>query len=194
MQSQTTVFAVRVTSPPPIELSVLVGDVVHQLRSAVDHIAYELVRAAGNTPTRRTAFPALIERPRQLVIDGGVCAEALVAVDDVQPYQWQDSRTHPLSVLTELWNIDKHRTLHLTAMQVARTQIFLGASDGSSLVGGQFQAGPLGDAAIVGVFKFPGGQLDADLEARTASALHRATLTATERCVNATEPSHPLVE
>jgi hypothetical protein len=66
---ETLVFAVQVTRPPPAEMSVIVGDVVHQLRSAVDHIADALVRAAGNTPTTRTVFPVFTTRPSKNRID-----------------------------------------------------------------------------------------------------------------------------
>jgi hypothetical protein len=146
-----------------MELSVRVGEVTHQLRSAVDHIAHGLVVAAGNTPTRRTAFPVLSSRPTKLTIEGEVSTAALVAVDAFQPYQRRDSQAHPLYVLNRLWNIDKHRTLHLTVLQMAATQIFVGAPDGSAMFGGQFQPGPIGHDGIIGVFRFTGGEVDPDL-------------------------------
>lgn len=71
------------TESPPIMLSVLVGEVVHQLRSALDHLAYALVQAAGNCPTRFTAFPVLAARPAKgLKVDGGVTATAPAAIED----------------------------------------------------------------------------------------------------------------
>jgi hypothetical protein len=161
---QTSVFAFQVRTPPPLELSLLVGEVAHQLRSAVDHIAHGLVLAAGNAPTHRTAFPVLIKRPAKLEIYGGVSAEALKRVDQVQPYQRRpDPAAHPLHVLNHLWNIDKHRNLHLAAALLRRPQIFLAPSHGQAFVGGQFQTGPIGSDDVLGVFHFPDG-LDPDLE------------------------------
>ena len=120
---ETVVIALRVTEPAPVGLSLLVGEITHQLRSALDHLAYALVMAAGNTPTRRTAFPVLTTRPASgLRIDGGVAPAALAAIDDLQPYQRRDATAHPLHVLTELWNIDKHRHLHLTTLHSTNTQ------------------------------------------------------------------------
>ncbi len=46
---ETVAIALLVTQPPLIILSLHVGEVVHQLRSALDHLAYALVLAAGNT-------------------------------------------------------------------------------------------------------------------------------------------------
>jgi hypothetical protein len=155
---ETSVFVLQVRRPPPIELSVLVGEVAHQLRSAVEHIAFGLVLAAGNEPTPRTIFPVLLKQPKpKLRIAGGISAEALAIVDRVQPYKLtEDRESHPLYVLHRLWNVDKHRNLHLTALLLRDSQIFLSPPDGSSLFGGQFQSGPLGHDDIIGVFPFRG--------------------------------------
>lgn len=161
---ETHVFVLRVTAPPPVGLSLLVGEVAHQLRSAVDHIAYGLVVAAGNAPTRRTGFPVCRVRPPSLKVAGGVTNAALAAVDAVQPYQRRDPRGHPLHVLNKLWNVDKHRNLHVTALQSTRSQIFLGEPDGSALVGGQFRSDALGHDGIIGVFRFPGGVIPPQTE------------------------------
>jgi len=67
-------------------------------------------------------------------------------------------------VLHELWNIDKHRHLHLTALQVTNTRAFLGPADGSALVGGQFQTRVVGDGDVIAAFRFQGGGIDPDLE------------------------------
>jgi len=162
---ETMVIALRVTQLPPIRLSLLVGEVTHQLRSALDHLAYALVTAAGNTPTRRTAFPVLTKRPDGgLRIDGGVTPAALAVIDSLQPYQSKTPAVHPLNVLTELWNIDKHRHLHLTALRSTNTQVFLSAPHGSAMFGGQFQANVVGDGDAIGAFRFPDGTIHPELE------------------------------
>lgn len=162
---EAVAIVVRVTAPPPIKLSLLVGEVAHQLRSALDHLAYELVLAAGNEPTRSTAFPVLLQRPAKgLKVDGGVTPAALAAIEEFQPYQRTNSTAQPLHVLTTLWNIDKHRHLHLTILQSTNTQVFLGTADCSTLVGGQLPARVVGDGAVIATFHFPDGQIDPDLE------------------------------
>jgi len=90
---ETLALALVVTRPPPIMLSLLVGEVVHQLRSALDHLAYALVVAAGNTPTRSTAFPMLTARPTNgLTVAGGLTHRALANIEEFQPYQRGDAR------------------------------------------------------------------------------------------------------
>jgi hypothetical protein len=41
----------------PAEFSPIIGDAFHNLRSALDHLAAELVRMNGHRPTRYTGFP-----------------------------------------------------------------------------------------------------------------------------------------
>ena len=41
----------------PDEIISICGDALHNLRSALDHLAFQLVLVAGNKPTRRTCFP-----------------------------------------------------------------------------------------------------------------------------------------
>ncbi|QCO97909.1 hypothetical protein FCN77_09520 [Arthrobacter sp. 24S4-2] len=109
-------IAVRVKQQPPVSLSVLVGEIAHQLRSGVDHIANGLVLVAGNAPTSRTSFPVCLRPPTRLSVSGGVTAENLAQVDAVQPYRQGNPESHPLHILNELWNVDKHRNLRLTAL------------------------------------------------------------------------------
>lgn len=163
-ESKMAFIAVRVKQQPPVSLSVLVGEIAHQLRSGVDHIANGLVLAAGNAPTRRTAFPVCLRPPTRLSVSGGVTAETLAQVDAVQPYRQGNPEAHPLHVLNELWNVDKHRNLHLTALMLTNTQVSLSPPDGSSMVGGQFRTTVVGDDAIIGGFRFAGGVIDSDWE------------------------------
>jgi len=105
-----------------------------------------------------------------LKVDGGLTFRALAGVEQFQPYQRADAEAHPLHVLNTLWNIDKHRHLHLTALQATNTQVFLGPADGSALVGGQFQTRVVGDGDIIAAFRFQGGEIDPDLELMASGA------------------------
>ena len=169
----TSVFALLVTTEPPLDLALRVGEVVHQIRSALDHLANRLVRAAGHQPTRRTSFPIIIRPPRKAVaIHPGLDPKALSVIDQVQPYhRGHEPDHHPLAVLNELWNIDKHRNLSLTATLLANSQIYISDAKGGWRVGGQFQPGPLADDGIVGVFRFEGGGPSADAEVEASGDL-----------------------
>jgi len=50
-----TVFSIEFTSLPPIELNIIAGEAVHQLRSALDHLIWQLVDKKTRGPD--TAFP-----------------------------------------------------------------------------------------------------------------------------------------
>lgn len=161
--------SLRVTRQPPVELSLLVGEVAHQLRSALDHLAYGFVLAAGNTPTTRTSFPVATERPaKQLSVAGGIRPKALAAVEALQPYQRPDPEQHPLHTLNTLWNIDKHRHLHLTTLQVTNTSAFLQNRDGTAMVGGQLHTDALREGDLLGYFAFAGPPADPDMDLITS--------------------------
>ena len=46
----------------PPELGPVIGDFLFNLRSTLDHLAWELVRANGQTPDKRTEFPIFLAR------------------------------------------------------------------------------------------------------------------------------------
>jgi hypothetical protein len=107
----------------------VIGDCVHNLRSALDHLAHELVVLGGGTPKsgrNGTAFPIYDSRlgpnggPRIVqitTVQGNVAADVLAFIEGLQPYERTDEPLgHPLWVLSELDNMDKHRTLALTGV------------------------------------------------------------------------------
>jgi hypothetical protein len=49
-------YLVSVRNPSP-RISAIIGDVIHNLRSALDHLAYQLVLAGGARPSTQTYFP-----------------------------------------------------------------------------------------------------------------------------------------
>jgi hypothetical protein len=105
-------------APIPIELPLLVGEVAYQLRSALDHLAWQLVLANNGTPViKTTAFPVFDTQPKQLKIAGGVDPQALAIVENLQPYKrGQDAKSDPLWMVSELCNIDKHRLLVIVGL------------------------------------------------------------------------------
>lgn len=117
------------TSVPPIDLgwSIIIGDVLTNLRAALDHLAWQLVLLDGDTPTRETYFPILeIELNRNgstvkpSIGPGSRSPGIQAAIEQAQPYQRGEgvaAEQHQLWGLNELVKIDKHRLL-LTMEQV----------------------------------------------------------------------------
>jgi hypothetical protein len=138
--------------PPPLRIAVLCGDFVHNLRSALDHLSWALVVENGGTPRRDTQFPVLDDRLtaqgkiRPVTIAGGISPHAEVLLETVQPYQQVDDPTvHPLAALTDLWNIDKHRTLNVMGVNLGKVTIEFPRDNRKGIA----QATPFADGALV---------------------------------------------
>jgi len=65
--------------------ALILGDCVHNLRSSLDYLAFELVRANGGVPDHHTAFPVHSE-PGGVRVHGGIADDALALIEEVQPY------------------------------------------------------------------------------------------------------------
>lgn len=71
---------------PPLAIAVMFGEVLHNLRSSLDHVARLLVLSDGRVPVDKsphaTAFPILLKPPKkELTIFPRVHPEALAAVE-----------------------------------------------------------------------------------------------------------------
>jgi hypothetical protein len=129
---------VQPESDPPPELGLIIGDCLHNLRSALDSLVYDLARAyqRGALPPQvagRSEFPIFIEpkkfkenRNRKI---GATDPDVQAAIKELQPFnEWTSFRFfmvtqsmrahpeayHPLWLLHKLSVIDKHRERHLT--------------------------------------------------------------------------------
>jgi hypothetical protein len=114
----------------PSELPLIIGDCLHNLRSALDNLAYELaVRHHGTSPLperfdRRSEFPIFGDREwkaheRRNKI-GCIHPKAHAIIKRLQPYNNGDEfASHPLWQLHELSNMDKHRAPHITQVAVS---------------------------------------------------------------------------
>jgi hypothetical protein len=128
---------IRPEGDPPAELSLIIGDCLHNLRSALDSLAYDLARtyarkALPPTVAEKSEFPIFIDpdkfeewRERKI---GAIDPRAQADIERLQPYHEQESfrslisvmarahpeAYHPLWLLHKLSNIDKHRERHLT--------------------------------------------------------------------------------
>lgn len=117
-----TIFVDVVAAPKP-EWGVIIGEIIHDLRSALDHVVWELVILTTGRPPglpSKNQFP--IFKSKEGFRDRGVnpqlaCVkqEAVDLIASEQPYdKGYGVINDPLWHLAELSNADKHRTLHLT--------------------------------------------------------------------------------
>jgi hypothetical protein len=96
----------------PFDSLSIAGDIIQNLRSALDHLAYQLVLANGASPTRDTFFPigkdrAAYERMKAGCVKG-MRADAKKAIDRVKPYGGGNDALWSLHMLNIM---DKHRLL-----------------------------------------------------------------------------------
>ena len=123
------IYRVKRAGPQDPTWSAIIGDCVHNLRAALDHLAWQLVLASGNRPDLTTQFPIRTSRcrwnprtrcpePTPLKVGGGVSREIMEVIESIQPYHGGDTGRR-LKMLNSLDVVDKHHTLVVVA-QVAR--------------------------------------------------------------------------
>ncbi len=116
-------------NPPLLYWGTIIGDVVHNLRSALDHIVYT-ISYRGNPAEfandNTTAFPICDQsntfharRRREwkpLHEIRGIPPEAQAIIEGLQPYNRGNvaMKSDPLWILREMDDIDKHRTIHIS--------------------------------------------------------------------------------
>ena len=129
----------RADNPPPDDerWGLMAGDCVHNLRSALDHLAVQLVIANRGSPTTQTYFPIWSRRPQRRIpmirravplrVKGGVHPKALAMIEDVQPYKGSASGTigNVMKLLADLDIRDKHREFITTSSVVGRAKTSL---------------------------------------------------------------------
>jgi hypothetical protein len=125
-------FRVKINAPVPPEIPLIIGDILQNLRSALDYLVWELVLAANNVPSEKNMFPicstaeAFNDQLRRHRLDG-VAPDAITEIERLQPYgNWQNwGPPDPLTILDTLSNINKHRRVLLTVLSphIARTEM-----------------------------------------------------------------------
>jgi hypothetical protein len=108
---QTHVYRPTYVPDLPDDWSCIVGDCLHNMRTALDHLAWQLVIASGHQPTPSTSFP-IRNAPGSADIFPFITDGMRAEVDAVQPYHvGKQANRQWLSILKQLDDIDKHRTL-----------------------------------------------------------------------------------
>lgn len=122
--SEIRLYASGYTGAPLLRWGVHVGDCLHNLRSALDHVVWQFaLDKLGREPTdheaRRIQFP-IEETPKGFKnawVKPYVAKAHWEWLKEWQPYHRGDRAAHhKLAVLARLNNIDKHRVIHAAAL------------------------------------------------------------------------------
>lgn len=109
---RTFIFKLRISEEMPREFNAIVGDVIHNLRCALDHLAWQLVIFNDKSPDRKVAFPivedmnALGEYLDSCLKNASEMARQMVR--ELEPFKGGNQflwKLHDLDI------IDKHRNL-----------------------------------------------------------------------------------
>jgi hypothetical protein len=110
------------------DFAICAGEVTHQLRSSLDHLACRLVVANRQPLRKQTAFPIYISDPTKssevnVLRDyerkvKGMSTTAQTLIKNLQPYQQGLGNDHPLAIINEMDIADKHQDLLVVVTSV----------------------------------------------------------------------------
>ena len=110
------VLRAHVFDHPPQEWGIIIGDIAHNLRSALDQLIWQLALLQTSTPYVKTAFPIFDaftkyrDNGRRVIQD--LTRRQATLVKWLQPYRRGDeAEGHPLWLLQDVNNTDKHRVI-----------------------------------------------------------------------------------
>ncbi|MFB7936945.1 hypothetical protein [Streptomyces sp. NPDC056049] len=156
----------RINSRPPVhEWSLILGDVLYALRSALDATVWEYAHTDGACPERPdlVQFPVVRKRrdwararERNLQTVPEVIAERIEMVQPFQAGELADQQ--PLAILSSLNNFDKHRaSIGLSVGPGAVTQnvsFEFEEESNASAPKATYDLGSIADGAVIGLFEF----------------------------------------
>ena len=153
-------FIFQVLREPPMEFATIVGDVVHNVRSALDYLAHEAIKRNGFPPAnpKRIQFPicgTVRDFDNEAINLGRLCGISHFGyriVDAFQPHQMRPPFTfevHPLWHLHKLSNLDKHQTLNLSSLGTYCRWRYLTQDD--RLLGEDVRDGMMYNGAVIGL-------------------------------------------
>jgi len=133
LNRKTGYYDVRARGGPstlPDEWGVIIGEIAHDLRSALDGLTWQLALSGPDDPFFRTSFPICLDRDDSKKIGDrpypsfkacqskkGGCLQSVPSnfwarIESFQPYEGGNGDLHsPLVLLNELNNTDKHRLI-----------------------------------------------------------------------------------
>jgi len=171
------VYLLKLRHPLPLLWSVVLGEIIHDLRSALDHSIFQLTLDYTGKEFERTGFP-ISDKPANWAQSGGkitadnpigfatTCAMYQLRgvgkgvvdyVERLQPHSTPNPHLSALWALQLLWNQDKHRLLHLWGLQLVEEGSNLVIEGGDRAYKIKVASGLLrdGDVAITTTFDGP---------------------------------------
>lgn len=133
IQARKYIFTAHGESEVPPRFSVLIGEIVHNLRSILDHVVTQLAAigpGGGNPYVLEFPICRTPEKFKQSCQSGkikGVTGSAATLIEELQPYRTSDPvDTSSLLILHDLNRSDKHRLLVVVVavVQMANTLVF----------------------------------------------------------------------
>jgi hypothetical protein len=111
-QTQNLIYYVASIQETPLKIANITGDVLQNLRSALDHLAYNLATSSGTAGNSHIYFPIsddVIKYEKSKVEKTqGMSQETINLIDSIMPYK---DGNKVLWQLHRLNNVDKHRLL-----------------------------------------------------------------------------------
>jgi hypothetical protein len=115
----------------PLEIALIIGDCLQNLRSSLDYLVWELCEAANTKPTEKNQFPICAVRKKYQDARGqqlaGVPKAAQTEIEKLQPFNAAVPESNELWILNRLTNISKHRRILVTDLGAVRTEKATGA-------------------------------------------------------------------
>jgi hypothetical protein len=121
------VVSLTVKGTTPSRIGCIVGDVFHNLRTALDYLAYLAVEWNGKTPTRQTQFPVCsIEAKFPELVKSqlaGAPMPFIRLVESLQPFKCDPASESVLGIVHRLDINDKHNRLLVSAVMSSQVSL-----------------------------------------------------------------------
>ncbi|HXC47592.1 MAG TPA: hypothetical protein VNU20_04825 [Candidatus Sulfotelmatobacter sp.] len=138
-------LSVKEVTPNNPNWALIVGDIIHNLRSALDHLVYQLAILHGQSTNfaRETFFPISLDASSfskaRVKLESHIAPRALALIEELQPYKaadlvGKDPKASKLWIVSELDIIDKHRILIVTGKFFRITELNCFVNNGTPVV------------------------------------------------------------
>jgi hypothetical protein len=137
----------------------IIGDCVHNARSALDHLVWELSEVStGPDPSDTDSQFPIYDRANLFYQHAGrrirrLPVEFQTLVEQLQPYHSQSPQGHPLWLCHDLNNIDKHKIIPVIVAAVQQPHVSVSAGR-LPVTEVKFTTGPFIHNAEVGFIRF----------------------------------------
>jgi hypothetical protein len=170
---KTNDLHIRFVAPiAPVDWAIRLGEIVHNLRSCLDNVAWRLVeldRRHPSSPDGRTCFP-IFSDSEKFKSNGvramrGMAPESVAIVKSFQPFGAEQGDDFPLWYLHTLSNSDKHRVINLVAANARLEEIAVITEAPSLSTAYRAPLGALEHGAIL--FTLPFSQVGHEVKVRS---------------------------